>query len=166
MLRMIYSMKGLDLGQLMTVYTESNRENGKTFYPYLSANEQLLQVEQDLFSYIREFFRNDQTFYAVWAPEGRYAAALRMEPYLDGLLLEALETAPEARGKGYATALVEAVIAKLREHGSIPVYAHVSKKNPASLKVHRNCGFEIVKDHAAFVDGSVSNDTCTLCYGK
>lgn len=162
MLKIIHSMKELDLGQLMSVYVQSNREHGVQHDPGLSENEQLLQAEQELYCYIQEFLASDQAFYAVWVSGVRYVAALRMEPYLDGLLLEALETAPEARGNGCATALVKSTLAYLREQGSTVVYAHISKSNLASLAVHKACGFEILKDHARYIDGSFSNAAYTL----
>ena len=164
MLKIIHFMEELDFGQLMFVYEQSNRENGEKFHSRLSENEQLLQAEQDFYNYLRQFFSDTRAFYAVWASGGIYKAALRMDPYLDGYLLEALETAPEARGKGYATVLVRELLAHLSSRGRIAVYSHVSKKNMISLTVHHSCGFQIIKDYAVFIDGSVSSDAYTLQY--
>ena len=165
MLKIISSMKELNFAQLMRVYEQSNRENGKIRFPYMTVQEQLLQAEQGFYSYLREsFFSEPGAFYAVWEIKGRYVSALRLEPYQDGLLLEALETAQEDRGKGYATALVGAVTARLNERGSVRVYSHVGKRNVASLAVHRACGFEKILNHAVYVDGSVSHTSYTLCW--
>lgn len=164
MLRIIHSLKELDFHRLMQVYIEGNRENGAEFYPELPENQQLLQAEQDFYAYLRVFFTAPGAFYAIWAPEGAYAAALRMEPYQDGLLLEALETAPEHRRKGYAAALVRQTLAMLSERGPVKVYSHVNKKNSASLAVHKACGFTRIAEHAVYADGSVLHSSCTLCY--
>ena len=84
----------------------------------------------------------------------------------DGLLLEALETAPGWRRMGYAVRLIQAVQQMLEQQGSVRIYSHVSKKNTASLKTHLRCGFEIYLDHAAYIDGSVNRRAYTLRYEK
>jgi len=85
-----------------------------------------------------------------------------MEPYSDGFLLCALETAPDSREHGYATALVLEVLDYLSQQGSGTVYSHVSKRNQSSLAVHKKCGFEIIKDYAVYSDGSVLQNCFTL----
>ena len=94
----------------------------------------------------------------------RYVSAARLEPYRDGLLLEALETAPELRGRGYAAALLRNMLESAP--GTGPVYSHVDKKNAASLAVHRACGFRRILEHAVYADGSVLASACTLCYPR
>ena len=100
---------------------------------------------------------------AVWAPEGAYQAVLRLEPYADGLLLSGLETAPGSRRRGFAKALIEAVVEKLDNDGKTIVYSHVDKQNFASLAVHASCGFERTKEYAVYSDGSVLHSSCTFC---
>ena len=162
MLVVMKSMHELQFSQLMGVYEESNRENGEEFYPELPEGQQLLRAEQDFHQYLREcFFRTEGAMYAVWMEQGDYVSALRLEPYQDGLLLEALETAPNHRRKGYAAALIRAVL-ELPEISK--VYAHVHKKNTASLRTHESCGFRRILEHAAYIDGSVRTNSCTYCY--
>lgn len=164
MLVIVRSLQELKFGQLMQVYEESNRENGAEFYPELPWNQQILQAEQDFYQYLREcFFGTNGAFYAVWEEKGSYVSTLRLEPYQDGLLLEALETAPAHRKRGYAAALIQAVLA-LPEIQK--VYAHVHKKNTASLRTHESCGFHRILEYAVYIDGSVRNHSCTLCYEK
>ena len=152
MLVVIHSMRELNFGQLMAVYEESNRKNGKEFWPEQPEGQQILRAEQDFYQYLREsFFQTEGAFYAVWTEKGYYVSALRLEPYQDGLLLEALET------------LIRAV-QELPEIEKI--YAHVHKKNTASLKTHKNCGFRRILEHAVYIDGSVRTNSCTLCYEK
>lgn len=164
MLILIKTMKELKFGHLMAVYEQSNRENGQEFWPALPEGQQLLRAEQDFYQYLREsFFATEGAFYAIWAEKGNYVSALRLEPYQDGLLLEALETAPDHRRKGYAAALIRAV-QDLPEVEKI--YAHVHKKNTPSLRTHESCGFRRVLEHAVYIDGSVRTNSCTLCYEK
>ena len=151
MLRIIRSKRELNFSLLADVYAQPDRTNP----------EQYLRDEQDLYAYISSFMEERQAFCAVWELSGRYVAALRMEPYKDGLLLEGLQTIPEERGKSYATALLHGVLTHLQ---GITVYSHVDLKNQASLAVHRTCGFEKTLDYAVFIDGSVSHKAVTLCY--
>ena len=155
------SLKELNFRQLMDVYEEGNLENGAEFWPELPQGQQLLNAEQDFYQYLREcFFTTEGAVYALWMEDGKYVSALRLEPDQDGLLLEALETAPQHRRKGYASQLVRAV---LEQVGEQKVYSHVSKRNAASLRTHENCGFHRILEHAVYADGSVKTNSCTFC---
>ena len=165
MLKIMYTLSDLKFGKLMSVYEESNRENSLELYSGLENNIALINVEQDFYAYLRDvFFTTMGAFYAVWEEKGEYVSALRMEPYCDGLLLEALETAPNCRRKGFAKALINAVLERLKHRGGFKVYSHIGKCNSASLSVHKECGFCQIKEHAVYIDGSVRNDACTLCF--
>ena len=162
MLRLIQSMRALPFGALMEVYAESNRENGQEFWPELSQGEQLHRAEQEFYQYLQQvFFETDGAFYCLWEENDRPVSALRLEPYRDGLLLEALETAPEHRRKGYAAALIRAV---QKEVGNRKIYSHVHKGNAASLQTHLSSGFCRISEQAVYADGSVNDRCCTLLY--
>lgn len=147
------TMRELVFSELMEVYMEGNlekTENGLT----------LLEAERDFRQYLREcFFTVPEAAYYIWVEDGRYVSALRLEPYKDGLLLEALETAPDRRRRGYAGQLIRAV---LKTETRRPIYAHVAKGNTASLAVHQGCGFRRVLEYAAYIDGSVHDRACTM----
>lgn len=162
MLKLIRSIGELDFTRLMDVYIEGNLENGEAFYPHLSPREQQLRAEQDFYAYLREFFRTPGGVYALWEENGRYISALRLEPYKDGLLLEALETMPEYRRRGCGKKLILAALEAVRKEKPCPVYAHVHKRNRPSLEIHKACGFVRVSEQAVFIDGSVSDRSCTL----
>lgn len=161
MLYIATKMQELNFSQLMAVYEDGNRENGEVFFPDLSEGQQMIRAEQSFYEYLREgFFSVSGAVYALWVEDGNYVSALRLEPYEDGLLLEALETAPAQRRKGYAEQLMRAVQAQFPEK----IYSHVSKRNVASLAVHEKCGFRQVLDYAKYIDGSVARTAVTLCY--
>lgn len=165
MLKIVQSLGQLNFSALMNVYTEGNILNGKTFYPKESAQQQLCNAEQNFYHYLNSvFFRQNNSCYAIWEAQGRYVSALRLEPYSDGYLLCALETAPDVRQRGYAETLVCAAQSYLAEQGSGVLYSHVSKKNAASLAVHKKCGFQIIMDHAVYSDGSVHQNSYTLAF--
>lgn len=161
MLRLAKSCSELDFSKLMEIYEEGNRENAAQFWPQLSEYEQTLRAQQEFYAYLHDdFFKTQGAYYAIWEEDGRYCSALRLEPYGDGLLLEALETKPDCRCRGYAAKLMQAVL--LCETRRI--YSHVGKKNTASLRVHKKCGFVEIFDYARYIDGTVSSHAVTLCH--
>lgn len=161
MLKIFYRLKDLDFEKLMDVYEEGNMENAREFYPDEAPEVQLQRAHQDFEDYLREdFFQVNGAYYAVWEEEEVYVCALRMEPYQDGFLLEALETMPACRRKGYSVKLISAVLEQLP--GGAIVYSHVSKRNTASMGAHMRCGFEKALDYAKYVDGTVTQYSCTL----
>lgn len=164
MLKIAKRLGELSFPQLMEIYVEDNRENGAERYPEEPEMRQLALAEADFRQYLAEdFFRQERAFCAIWEENGRYISALRLEPYRDGYLLEALETAPELRGKGYASTLIQAVQCL---PGVEKVYSHVSKRNAPSQATHKKCGFRVVADQAVYIDGSVNSRAVTLCWEK
>lgn len=154
----------LSFPRLMEIYVEGNRENGAERYPEEPEMRQLALAEADFRQYLAEdFFRQKGAFYAIWEENGRYVSALRLEPYRDGLLLEALETAPDQRRKGYAATLIQAVQGL---PGVEKTYSHVSKRNAPSQATHKKCGFRQVSDQATYIDGSVNARAVTFYWEK
>ena len=163
MLILVHSLRELRFGELMEVYVDSNREKASD-WPNLPPLFALQLAEQDHREYLQDaFFRTPGAVLAVWEEKGIYVSALRLEPYKDGLLLNALETAPAHRKKGYAAGLIRAV---QENRGTVKIYSHVNKRNMASLKTHEACGFRVISDCAVFLSGSVDYRSCTLLYEK
>ena len=159
MLLITREISQLSFGKLMNVYEEGNAEKAALSYRTMDRNAAILLAEQDFYAYLAEcFFKTDGAFYAVWQEKTEYISALRMEPYRDGLLLEGLETTPAYRRMGYAVKLLKAVLADV----SAPVYSHVNKENMPSLRAHEACGFVRIADSAEMIDGTVSEEHCTL----
>lgn len=157
-------LRELSFGSLMKVYAQSSLEWGQKYHPQETPDRQIALGEQDFYDYLnRVFFRTPGAVYAVWAEQGSYVSALRLEPYRDGLLLEALETAPDQRRKGYAKALIQAV---LKQAGEGRIYSHVSRRNTASLRTHEICGFVKYLDYAVDIDGSVDPKRVTMVFEK
>ena len=162
MLILAQSIRDLSFSKLMGVYIEGNLENAEEFYPDLPEGQKLMQAEQDFYQYLNEvFFRTSGAVYAIWEVQGSYVSVLRLEPYRDGRLLEALETAPTSRRQGYGEKLIRAV---QKQFSNQRIYSHVGKKNAASLRVHEKCGFRRISEYAVYIDGSVNRRACTLCW--
>ena len=117
----------------------------------------------DFYGDLTWFFRNSGAKYMLWQPGGRYAAALRVEPYRDGVLIAGLETDLQHRRKGHATQLLEQTLKHLFADGIGRIYSHVAKDNIVSRRVHERCGFIAIADQAVLLDGSVSAKYVTLC---
>lgn len=165
MLKIATRIRELNFYALMDVYREGNQENGAASYPRSGEAEQLLLAEQDFYQYLVQcFFTVEGAVYALWERDGKYLSALRLEPYGDGLLLSALETAPEHRRQGYACKLLLAVQEWLSQHGAIKVYSHVARTNDASRRAHCRCGFRKILDHAVYADGSVLTGSDTYLF--
>lgn len=165
MLHLFCALSQLRFGSLMVVYEQTNQRQGRALWPDEPEARQLQLAEADFYRYVSQcFFKTPGAVYAVWEADGQYVSALRLEPYRDGLLLEALETAPTQRRKGYAAALIQAVQAELTRQARAKVYSHVEKRNIPSLKTHESCGFGIIADYAACVDGTVSRRMYTMCW--
>ena len=163
MLILVYSLRQLRFGELMGVYAQGNREKAQRDYPEESPGAGLRLAEEDFYDYLRQcFFKTSGAVYAVWQEDGSYVSALRLEPYRDGVLVTALETAPLERGKGYASQLLRAVLAQAEG----PVYSHVAKDNLPSLGLHGKLGFRRIQERALYLDGSVDSRACTLLWTK
>ena len=162
MLRIARKMNELSFGKLMGVYEEGNLENGQCLWPDEPQWRQIALAEQEFYSYLQQiFFKTDNAAYLIWEEDGSYVSALRLEPYQEGFLLEALETHPQHRKKGYAARLVTAAAEYV---GGTKIYSHVGKKNMPSLRTHEACGFQKMLDYAIYADGSVDDRCYTLMH--
>ena len=166
MLQIVEALSDICYSQIMKVYAQSNLRYGNATYPRLSQSLRELSAEQDFYAYLRDFFRTSRAMYALWVVEGEYKSALRLEPYEDGFLLAGLETAPDARNKGFAKALVRGTLDAVWKRYSQPVYSHIEKTNLPSLAVHRSCGFSCIREDADYIDGTHRTDAGTWIWKK
>ncbi len=163
MLYLAKAMHQLNFPALMAIYAEGNRENGADQWPGESPERQLQLAEERFRDYLAHvFFRTPGAVYCILQEDGLWVSALRLEPYKDGLLVEALETAPEYCRRGYGEKLLRAVQTRIGHK----LYSHVHKKNRPSLALHEKCGFRRISEMAAYIDGSVNDRCCTLCWER
>ena len=149
MLIKITDYQKIDTRKLMDVYSESNYENTDYFFPDEADKEAAVQkVEAGFLDFLKnDFFSNAGAAYWILEIDGVYVSALRTCKIQAGLYyLEALETRPDYRRRGYGARLLSGVADSLRENGPFRLCSCVSKKNNASLKTHEKCGFHIVSD--------------------
>ena len=149
MLIKITEYQQLDTGKLMDVYYESNYENTDFFFPEEADKEAAVKmVEAGFLDFLKnDFFSKTDAAYWILETGGIYVSALRMCRIKEGLYyLEALETRPDHRRKGYGAMLLSGVADSLKEDGPFRLLSCVGKKNTASLKVHEKSGFQIVSE--------------------
>lgn len=145
----IIQCNDMDDSKLMSIYAEGNFENTDYFYPEITDKaEAVKKVEHDFCEYIKTKFLNGTNIYYVWENDGIWVSALRLYYIKDNFYyLEALETAPDFRRKGYAAQLITAVINELKLNGHFKICSCVRKNNIASLNTHKKCGFNIVSEN-------------------
>ena len=148
MLRKITEYGDLDERKLMDIYSESNYENTDYFFPEETDKEKAVrQVEAGFLDFLKnDFFSKPEAAVWVYEESGTWFSALRTCRIRDVYFLEALETRPDQRRKGYAALLLSAVVDALKKQGPFRLYDCVSKRNTASLKTHEKCGFRIVSE--------------------
>ncbi len=152
MLIEITSYNDIDARKLMDIYAESNRENVDYFYPDMSDKRAALAlVEERFLGFLKtDFFVHPNSSYYILEEEGIWVSALRLSLVEDcqcrRYYMEAIETRPSFRLKGFASKLVYDVIQKLKAKGPFVLCDCVSKHNEQSLKTHLKCGFQIVSN--------------------
>lgn len=149
MLLTITRFSELDARKLMDVYAESNFDNTDCFYPDLADKaEAVRRVEAGFLDYLEnDFFTRPECAYWILVDGGVWVSALRTFRTAPGLYeLEALETRPDRRRGGCAARLLTGVARELARQGPFRLRDRVGRKNTASLRTHKTCGFRIVSE--------------------
>ena len=143
MLIVARNVSDLKVFTLAEVYDLNTLDEGQDFYGFLS----------------EEFFPDG--ICCAWEEKGRYVAALRLQKWQDGYLLEGLQTHPDHQGRGYAKQLIAESLEALKLE---KVYSHIRRDNGPSIAAHTVCGFRKILDHATYLDGSVHLHSDTYLY--
>lgn len=163
MVRIIRTCAQLEYRKILDVYEGSLRQIANDSYGGMDPNVGMIYAEQDFYAYIRDvFLKTEGAFYGIMEMHGMYVCAVRVEPYLDGMLIAGLETMPSCRSRGFAYELLSEVGAYLVDCGCTAVYSHIHKDNFSSLRVHEKCGFTCLREDAVLIDGTISYDMRTM----
>lgn len=167
MLLVLQSPDELDVSKLLAIYRESSQENCQRMFPAETFAASLEQYEAGYTAFMREeFFAGSGRFWMVETADDLLASALRLLPLEEPntWMIEALETHPDHRRKGYAARLLTDTVRFLEEtHGEIVLLSGVGKRNTASLRTHLRCGF-IREKETWTEDGETSDRHCTMAY--
>ncbi len=143
------SFNEVNADEFLKIYKESSMDNSVRWYPALNAKDALKKYEAGYLEYMQnEFFINGRRLF-VLADKAHYYCALRMTELSSGkYYLEALETNPAFRKKGFGKELILQTEKLLKEQNSeLTIISHVEKDNVASLNTHFSAGFKITADY-------------------
>lgn len=139
----------IDFNKLMDIYEESNWENlsmVKSDIDEKSDKNILYQkVRQAYTDYLKnDFLKSGKNYIAILIDDKSYLSALRLYDEGKIFLLEALETNPSFRRKGYGGKLLSKVLDNFANREEIR--SEVGKNNKKSLNLHKKLGFKIKEE--------------------
>lgn len=153
MLTYIRDTKSIPFFEISQVYQQSIETPEKQ-------RQRLWMEEQALYDELQDLIERRKGALAIWRAEQEIQSVLRLEKYLEGYLIQSLQTQSQSRRKGFALKLMTAV---LDDHPKGTVfYSHVKKDNLASMQLHLRCGFQVHSDIARLLDGTVTNRYVTF----
>ena len=121
--------------RLVDLYRESMDQLARHF-------ESPQAMEQAYEEFLTEFVTHHRQMVLVEEVDGEWVSALRCVECAPGVwFLEALETAPQARGKGWAKQLMKHTQQLLTGQGAGELFSLVSPRNAPSIATHVSCGF-------------------------
>lgn len=163
----IKSYSELDERRLMDLYSEGNIENAEELYPDDDRAQAVRKVEESFLDFLKnKFFASEGSEYFVLVENGEWVSALRTSRIRNRLYyMEALETRPDMRQRGYAKKLLLEVLGELKKRGRFELYCCVSKKNEPSIRTHLAAGFAIVSENGySYLQNSTNERTYGLGY--
>lgn len=117
--------------------------------------------------FLEKFMSKTHSKYYVLEVNDKWVSALRLTKIEDFYYMEALETTPKHRRKGYAAQLIKSVVVLLETNGEVVIRSNVNKTNVASLATHKKCGFEIERTVATnCITGKVNEKSYGMIYKK
>lgn len=166
MLLKITSISGIDKRKFLGIYSESTAENAAEFFPGDPADSALEKAEEGFIEFLSVFFSSPGNTYWILEEDGIWVCAFRTSLISPGFYyLEALETCPDSRRRGYAAKLIRAVTSELSRQGAFIIRDCVGKRNTASVQTHLSCGFRIVSDKGTnYLDGTSSGRSYGMEY--
>ena len=156
MLLVFTGAEGLDGEAFSGVYRGSALENCRGMYPDEPTDQgALARYEGDHLAYMAGPFWEEGGVLLVLAGEdGRYLAAVRLYPGTGAgcWQMEALETRPGERRKGYGLELLRQTQGWLERAGGGTLLSHVGRGNLASLGAHQAAGFRRAREDRTEAD--------------
>lgn len=100
-------------------------------------------MEQAYGEFLKEFVTHPNQMVLVEEVDGVWVSGLRCVESAPGVwYLEALETAPQARGQGWAKQLILHTQRLLTQQGAEELFSLIAPENTPSIATHLACGFE------------------------
>lgn len=135
MLKRVTQVEPWTASGLVALYRESMDQLARNF-------ESPQAMEQAYEEFLKDFVAHDRQMVLVEEAEGAWVSGLRCVECAPGVwYLEALETAPQARGKGWARQLMEHTQQLLTGEGAKELFSLIDPENTPSIATHVGCGF-------------------------
>lgn len=135
MLKIVTQIDEDTIHRLYSVYAESMLDLKMHF----SSNAEMYASYA---SFLKDFIQKPKQLIIVETFDDEWVSALRAIATTDGhWFLEAVETKPEERKRGYGKKLLENTIAYLKSIGMTTLTCTVAKNNFASRALHEKIGF-------------------------
>lgn len=135
MLNIVTQIDENTISRLLSVYSESMNDMRINF-----ADD--AQMCAAYTSFLREFVKNPKQLIIVETSDDEWVSALRAIETIKGhWFLEAVETKPEERKKGFGKDLLRHTIEYLKSIGMTELTCIISKNNFKSQALHEKCGF-------------------------
>ncbi len=148
MLNIVTQIDENAISRLLSVYSESMGDMKMNF-----AND--VEMCAAYASFLRDFVKNPKQLIVVEAFNDDWVSALRAIEITEGhWFLEAVETKPDERKKGFGKDLLYHTIDYLKNLGMTELTCTISKNNYKSQALHGKCGF------------IPSNDPPLNCWGE
>ncbi len=165
-LHLMRSPEGLDEAAFLAVFRASSLKNAPSWYPDLPPEQALERYERSYLAYMRGPFWAEGGILALLADGSGYRSCLRLYP-LEGhnrFHVEALETRPDSRRRGWGAEVLRRTIRALEaELGRVELVSNTHKTNAASRSAHASAGFVQARDWWE-EDGARDGRQVTLVY--
>lgn len=135
MLNIVTQIDENTISRLMSVYSESMNYMRINF----ADDDEMCAAYA---SFLWEFVKNPKQMIIVETSDDEWVSALRAIETIEGhWFLEAVETKPEERKKGFGKDLLRHTIDYLKSIGMTELTCTISKNNFRSQALHEKCGF-------------------------
>ncbi len=135
MLNIVTQIDENTIRRLLSVYSESMDDMKINF-----AND--VEMYMAYASFLQDFVKNPKHLIVVETFDNDWVSALRAIETTEGhWFLEAVETKPDARNKGFGKDLLHHTIDYLKELGMTESTCTIAKNNYNSQALHEKCGF-------------------------
>lgn len=135
MINVVTQIDDSEILQLFSVYSESMNDMRTHF----ASNTEMIAAYT---AFLQDFIKNPKHRIIVETNNNAWVSALRAIETIEGhWFLEAVETKPEERNKGFGEKLLRHSIDYLKSIGMVEITCTISKKNFASQALHEKCGF-------------------------
>ena len=105
------------------------------------------EMEASYAAFLKEFIENPKQMVFVETEEKQWVCGLRaVESEPGKWFLEAVETMPGYRNRGYGKKLIPHVTELLKGIGAKKIDCIIGKSNLSSIKMHSDCGFKETKE--------------------